>query len=226
MFFEELYPEMLAMFSANVFRVLSPPDDPNAAAFDPEEDEPVMEVAWPHMESVYVVFMSFISHAEFQTTTAKKYFDSKFVDQLLDLFDSLDPHERDRVKALTHRVYGKMHSLRVHMRKAMNNTLLRFVYETESHNGVSEILDIYGSIINGFALPLKKEHTSFLFQILLPLYKVKSLPLFQPQLSYCVKQFIEKDVNLAEKILDSIIKYWPRVNSPKEASLGVVRANM
>jgi hypothetical protein len=34
----------------------------------------------------------------------------------------------------------------------------RFIYETERHNGVAELLEILGSIINGFALPLKDEH--------------------------------------------------------------------
>jgi len=32
------------------------------------------------------------------------------------------------------------------------------VYETERHNGIGELLEILGSIINGFAIPLKKEH--------------------------------------------------------------------
>lgn len=34
----------------------------------------------------------------------------------------------------------------------------RFIFETERHNGVAELLEILGSIINGFALPLKEEH--------------------------------------------------------------------
>jgi serine/threonine-protein phosphatase 2A regulatory subunit B' len=36
------------------------------------------------------------------------------------------------------------------------------VFETERHNGVGELLEILGSIINGFALPLKGEHIQFL----------------------------------------------------------------
>ena len=32
------------------------------------------------------------------------------------------------------------------------------MYETERHNGIAELLEILGSIINGFALPLKEEH--------------------------------------------------------------------
>src|SRR3546814_2658001 len=32
----------------------------------------------------------------------------------------------------------------------------RYVYETGRHNGIAELLEILGSIINGFAIPLKK----------------------------------------------------------------------
>ena len=44
------------------------------------------------------------------------------------------------------------------IRKAINHVFYRFVYETEHHNGIAELLEILGSIINGFALPLKEEH--------------------------------------------------------------------
>ena len=52
--------------------------------------------------------------------------------------------------------------------------LFRFVYETEHFNGVGELLEILGSIINGFALPLKAEHKQFLVRVLIPLHKVGS----------------------------------------------------
>ena len=51
---------------------------------------------------------------------------------------------------------GKFMSLRSFIRKAIGNVFFRFVYETEKHNGVGELLEILGSIINGFALPLKQ----------------------------------------------------------------------
>ena len=49
----------------------------------------------------------------------------------------------------------------------------RFIYETEHFNGVGELLEILGSIINGFALPLKAEHKQFLVRVLIPLHKVR-----------------------------------------------------
>lgn len=76
----------------------------------------------------------------------------------------------------------------------------RFIYETERHNGVAELLEILGSIINGFALPLKDEHKTFLLKVLLPLHKVRSLSVYHPQLAYCVVQFLEKDPTLTEQV--------------------------
>lgn len=95
-------------------------------------------------------------------------------------------------------------------------SLLRFIYETEHHNGVAELLEILGSIINGFALPLKEEHKVFLLKVLMPLHKVKSLSVYHPQLAYCVVQFLEKDPSLTEPVVLSLLKFWPKVHSPKE----------
>ena len=48
----------------------------------------------------------------------------------------------------------------------LNQSLIfRFIYETEHFNGVGELLEILGSIINGFALPLKAEHKQFLVKV-------------------------------------------------------------
>jgi serine/threonine-protein phosphatase 2A regulatory subunit B' len=76
----------------------------------------------------------------------------------------------------------------------------RFIYETEKFNGVAELLEILGSIINGFALPLKPEHRQFLSKVLLPLHKTKALVQYQAQLAYCVVQFLEKDPELTETV--------------------------
>ena len=37
-------------FAVNTFRTLPPPSNPNGAEFDPEEDEPNLEAAWPHLQ--------------------------------------------------------------------------------------------------------------------------------------------------------------------------------
>ena len=45
--------------------------------------------------------------------------------QLLDLFDSEDPRERDFLKTVLHRIYGKFLGLRAYIRKQINNIFYR-----------------------------------------------------------------------------------------------------
>jgi len=213
---EPIYPEVVSMFAANLFRSIPPQVNPTGDAFDPEEDEPVLELAWPHLQIVYEFFLRFVESPDFNTNLAKKCIDQHFVLQLLELFDSEDPRERDFLKTTLHRIYGKFLNLRAFIRRSINNVFFQFIYETERHNGIAELLEILGSIINGFALPLKEEHKTFLTRVLIPLHKVKSLALYHPQLAYCVVQFLEKDASLTEEVLLGLLRYWPKVNSPKE----------
>ncbi|XP_055905264.1 serine/threonine-protein phosphatase 2A 56 kDa regulatory subunit gamma isoform isoform X7 [Eupeodes corollae] len=212
----EIYPEAINMFAVNLFRTLPPSSNPNGAEFDPEEDEPTLESSWPHLQFVYELFLRFLESPDFQPNIAKRYIDHQFVLQLLELFDSEDPRERDFLKTVLHRIYGKFLGLRAFIRKQINNVFYRFIYETEHHNGIAELLEILGSIINGFALPLKEEHKQFLLKVLLPLHKAKSLSVYHPQLTYCVVQFLEKDPSLSEPVIRSLLKFWPKTHSPKE----------
>jgi len=103
-----------------------------------------------------------------------------------------------------------------------------------------------GSIINGFALPLKLEHQRFLERALLPLHTVSArgsvravikaltcvmalllagvgfqagnLAMFHQQLAYCTTQFVEKDPQTAETIILALLKFWPVTASSKEVS--------
>lgn len=217
---EAAHVELITMFSENAFRVLSPPSSINGADFDPEEDEPVLEPAWGHLQLVYELFSALLESPEFQPNFAKRQMDQSFVCKLLELFDSEDPRERDLLKTILHRVYGKMLALRVHIRRFINNVFFRFIYELPGkHNGIAELLEILGSVINGFALPLKDEHKSFLLKVLLPLHKAKSLGPYHPQLAYCIVQFLEKDRALAGPVLRALFHVWPRTNSSKEVML-------
>jgi len=106
--------------------------------------------------------------------------------------------------------------LRSYIRKSINTIFFRFIYETKRHNGIAELLEILGSIINGFALPLKDEHKQFLIKALLPLHKVHYVSFFHQQLSYCVTQFVDKHNDLSKEVLGHILAYWPVIHSAKE----------
>ncbi|KAF9673704.1 hypothetical protein SADUNF_Sadunf10G0051900 [Salix dunnii] len=217
-FTETVMQEVIKVVSVNLFRPRAPQTRENKVleAFDLEEEEPMMDPAWPHLQLVYEFFLRFVASPETDAKLAKRYVDHSFVLKLLDLFDSEDPREREYLKTILHRIYGKFMVHRPFIRKATNNIFFRFIFETEKHNGIAELLEVLGSIINGFALPLKEEHKLFLVRALIPLHKPKCLPMYHQQLSYCITQFVEKDCKLADTVIRGLSKYWPITNSSKE----------
>ncbi|KAG8082422.1 hypothetical protein GUJ93_ZPchr0014g47098 [Zizania palustris] len=217
-FSEAVLLEVTKMVSINLFRSSSPTPRENKAieGVDLEEEEPLMDPAWSHLQIVYEVFLRFVASQDTDAKLAKRYIDHSFILRLLDLFDSEDPRERDYLKTILHRIYGKFMVHRPFVRKAINNIFYRFIFETEKHNGIAELLEILGSIINGFALPLKEEHKLFLIRALIPLHKPKCVSMYHQQLSYCITQFVEKDCKLADTVIRGLLKYWPVTNSSKE----------
>jgi serine/threonine-protein phosphatase 2A regulatory subunit B' len=99
----KLYPEIVNMFSKNIFRALPPPSTPPGIEFDPEEDEPLLESAWPHLQVpflnciyhmhiqvlstillqyVYEFFLKFLECKDFDVANSKSVLDHKFVENV------------------------------------------------------------------------------------------------------------------------------------------------
>ncbi|GAB4854173.1 hypothetical protein Ancab_022758 [Ancistrocladus abbreviatus] len=207
---------MCRMCAINLFRVFPPNYRSSLGGGENDDDEPLFDPAWSHLQIVYDLLLKFIISSSLETKVAKKYIDHSFILRLLDLFDSEDPRERECLKTILHRIYGKFMVHRPFIRKSMSNVFYRFVFETERHNGIAELLEIFGSVVSGFALPLKEEHKIFLWRALIPLHKPKTLGIYFQQLSYCVTQFIEKEPKLASTVIKGLLKYWPITNSQKE----------
>ncbi|KAH7657287.1 Protein phosphatase 2A regulatory B subunit B56 protein [Dioscorea alata] len=206
------------MFAINLFRVFPPKCRSNSSSGvgENDEDEPMFDPAWSHLQIVYDLLLKFVSSTSLDSKIAKKYVDHTFILSLLELFDSEDPRERDCLKTVLHRIYGKFMTHRAFIRKAVSNIFYRFVFETERHNGIAELLEVFGSVISGFALPLKEEHKVFLWKALIPLHKPKMVGVYLQQLTYCITQFIEKEPKLASNVIMGLLKYWPVTSSQKE----------
>ncbi|KAJ7187569.1 hypothetical protein O6H91_Y535200 [Diphasiastrum complanatum] len=217
-FTESTIDHVTKMVSVNLFRAFPPSYRTNCLdSFDVEDEHPsTMDPAWPHLQIVYEFLLRFVVSPETEPKIAKRYMNQSFLLKLLNLFDSEEPREREYLKTILHRVYGKFMVYRPFIRKAINNIFLEFIFETEKHNGIAELLEILGSIIDGFAVPLKEEHKLFLVRALIPLHKPKSVAMYHQQLSYCIAQFIEKDSKLADVVIRGLLKYWPMTNSQKE----------
>ncbi|KAK4343462.1 hypothetical protein RND71_036556 [Anisodus tanguticus] len=213
-FTESAISTVCKMCAVNLFRTFPPKY--LSARGESEDEEPMFDPAWCHLQLVYDFFLSVIGQGSLDAKYAKKYVDHSFILKLLDLFDSEDPRERECLKSILHCLYGKFMMHRPAIRKAVSNIFYRFAFETERHNGIAELLEVFGSVISGFALPLKEEHRLFFSRALLPLHKTKSLGIYHQQLAYCVVQFIEKEQNLASVVITRLLRYWPVTSSQKQ----------
>ena len=122
--------------------------------------------------------MKFILTVHLRNDVIVKYISNNFINCFIELFDSEDPRERDYLKTILHRMYGKFMALRPYIKQRIMNLLMRIVHDNETHNGLTELLEILSSITSGLATPLKQEHGEFFKRVLIPLHKVKSLTTF------------------------------------------------
>ena len=56
---------------------------------------------------MYEFLLRYVVCQDTDAKAAKKYIDQAFVVRILELFDSEDPRERDYLKTILHRIYGK-----------------------------------------------------------------------------------------------------------------------
>jgi len=113
---EENLRESMKMIEVNIFRTFANKNNKKQQQVDPDEDEPHLEEAWPHLQLVYELFLKFMMSNHFSGKTMANNISQNFISQFLELFDSEDPRERDYLKTILHRIYGKYMSLRPYIR--------------------------------------------------------------------------------------------------------------
>ncbi|KAM0847679.1 hypothetical protein ACQ4PT_054843 [Festuca glaucescens] len=105
---EAMISACVGMFAINLFRVFPPKVRPGAGgAAEADEDDPFFDPSWYHLQVVYELLLRFVMSPVVDVKVARKYVDNSFISRLLDLLDSDDPRERDCLKTVLHRIYGK-----------------------------------------------------------------------------------------------------------------------
>eukprot|EP00939_MAST-03C_sp_MAST-3C-sp1_P000742 g742.t1 len=211
--------------SVTVFSAISgPPSDFDAergtngggAGASASDGEVIMgdqfvDPSWPHLHLCYEITRELIICREAPLALKKKLVTSSFVARLVEQFKSKDRRERAQTKLTVHRMYGTLTTRRAPVRRAIKYSLFEFLYEEPySHPGIIEILDFLLSIVNGFGVPLRKEHKDTLERCLLPLHKAWTEPEYHDRLQSCMVLFASKDPDLAPIVITSILRFWPR----------------
>lgn len=65
-----------------MFRPLPPKLNPKGPEVDPDDDEPILEAAWPHVQIIYEFFLRFVESPEFDANVAKAYLTKKFINRV------------------------------------------------------------------------------------------------------------------------------------------------
>lgn len=177
----------------------------------------VEEQQWGMLSACYDLLLKAIEHIDkLEKHVRKEFFQLRFVAQLVNLFKTPSFKERQVLKGVLHRLYYKLTQRRSSIRKEIAHFFYEYIYESSNHYGVAELLEILGSIVNGFACPIKEEHVTLLERALIPLHSTPAFISYHQQLAYCMIQYASKDHALFTPIVRGLLKYWPVGNSFKE----------
>ena len=199
------------MIAANLFRALPSPSTLIHADNDDDDVEMFNDPEWPHLHLIYEILIHLVLSPQIDNNLRKRLIDDAFLQNLVLLFDSFDMHERECLKTVTHRIYGKLTNRRVTIRKLINYIFYEFLYERKEHNGIAELLEILASIINGFTVPIRDEHKKSLEKSLIPLHKMRSFETYSIQLSYCMTLYVAKDSSLSTLVgggVDGVVRFY------------------
>ena len=153
---------------------------------DPEEEQIMLEEQWPHIQIVYELLLRIIILKNLEPNKMyNNYVTPEFIMSLIDLFRSPDPRERDYLKTIIHRIYGKCMVSRILIRQAITRSLIFDSYQENTDDvqvsyGNAEFLEILSSIIDGWSDQLKIEHKQIFEQCLLPMHRSPFIGNFRP----------------------------------------------
>jgi len=164
--------------------------------------------------------MILICSGTLTTSNIENYISRNFLFHLLRNIQSEDSREREFIKNLIYKLYASFLVLRKQIKNNIEHLIIDFVYESidEEGNGISELLQIFTSIVKGYVVPLKEEHISFFKNYLLCLHRSKALHSFHKQLSICMQEYLKKEPTLFQFIILEISRHWPCVNSVKQVN--------
>jgi serine/threonine-protein phosphatase 2A regulatory subunit B' len=129
-FSEETIKCVMKMIRINLFRPPDLPLTPEEEVFGiADEDENILELIWQNIQPVYQLFLNIVVHKNLDTNQAKRQITLDFIGKFAELFDRDDAREREYVKTLLHRMYGRFLSFRSSIRRLMAHKFFEVVYE-------------------------------------------------------------------------------------------------
>lgn len=200
---------LMVMVEGNLFRTPPPCPLPIDVEVDFSEDYTFPHPQWLYLDLVYEILAKVLLCPDLEPRLVPGFSSRFLVRNLIGQLDSWDERERMAVRICLHIIYARWARARPVFREEIVKYLQAVSLTGEVHHGVSEALDIMGSIVSGFSLPLKLEHRELINKAFLPLHRVKYLRSFHRCLTVCVEQMVAKDIHCAEIVIKGILARWP-----------------
>jgi len=189
---------------------------------------------WPQVECAYALVLEFLDPERHDTDVRQQRLAGLVAvspTTRVDLWERLIPHilrlfqapayEREYVKICLYRIYARFRDLRTLIRSRISCDLcLPYRYDGVAYaqlvRGLADLLSILVLIIQGLAVPLKREHAEFYCQALLPLHAPDGYVVYATELIECALQFAAKDSTLATATVMYLLRHWPVSHTRKE----------
>lgn len=213
---EVVMQELVVVLGRSIFRALQRRDRSPYDIIDLEDDVPFLDPNWILLEPTYEILLRIVCNKDVEPKVLVQLLSKNFIAKVIKLVDSDDARERDYVKTIVLRIYGKCMTLRSFIRKSVQHLCLKATFETEVPNGVGELLELLAPIINAIKPPLRDEHKELMLKVILPLHRVKTFSTFYAQLVSCMTPFLDKDPSLASEVVAALLRLWPVAAATKQ----------
>ncbi|KAH6556273.1 hypothetical protein KP509_1Z192400 [Ceratopteris richardii] len=181
-----------------------------------KSEELNVEAAWSHLRLVYKILIRYLKSSGTSSIIALKYVNQHLISLLLQRFDSGHAKLRGSLRKTIYNIYRRFVVYRSFIRKSLKDIFHEFVCDTQKHNGISDLLEVLGAIISGLSEPLKEEYRLLLTSVLIALHKPKCMGMYNEQLAYCITEFLNKDLELAEPVIRGLLRNWPEKSCQRE----------
>ena len=178
----------------------------------------VEEAGWEHLSLVYDIMIKFFSNPKFQADYCKKKL-KKLIKSVILLFQTPDQRERQKLSTLLHCLYKALRKLRREVNDIILKSLKGFNICGEPFVCCNELLITLVSIIEGFKIPLHRNHQIFFKTTLLPMHRSHHLHLYHTSLVSAIVCFLKKEPDLTSYAFQEIISHWPFTSPTKQILL-------
>jgi serine/threonine-protein phosphatase 2A regulatory subunit B' len=170
---------------------------------------------WPHHSLIFDIAIAFFRRMECDSDE-KLAISGDVLKLSLYLARTPDGREQEKTTRLFLAIYENVIQLRQFAWRVAESALSRVLFETEPFVAAKAILAGFASIIAGLRTPLDPKRLPFFHEILLPLHRNQFLVYFSKELLTCVWQYLEKDGSLIISVLQTVMRYWPRLQPQKQ----------